>query len=450
MRSHITILATIFCTLLTLPALARATQFEISWDPNPAPDISAYSVHYGTTSGAYTTSTDVGLATSFTLDDPADGQTYYLAITAHDLEGLQSDYSAEQSFTATAPQDPDDPGDSGDPADGSTVPTDGLTGYWSFDHADGTRVADDSGRAVDGQLDGAVIDSGYIDGAVRFDGIDDLVELSGDDFAITTQMTIATWLYIEGDTATRQVVAQRGDYAYPFIISVENNRVRTCLRTDGTHYLNSASQLESEQWYHVAVTFGNGQRTVYINGTADATDSVAGTLYLPPDQPTTVGATPKGSYPLYGMVDELRIYNRCLSAAEIATLHDAPAHTGSALLAQEPVLLTAGGGNTLSSDPLLPQPVDPGSDTLFWVFHFDFSTLGFTMASSPVYPYLHALQYRRPGDSAWQEAPAGAFLWWVWVENLQAIGSGDFEVRALCSTRDGETDYSHSYFITIE
>ena len=462
MKHRITLFAALCSILFLIPALVGAQQQEISWDANPETDIVAYWVHYGTASGIYSHTADVGIATTYTMDDPADGQTYYVAITARNEADLESDYSNEVSFTASEPDpgddpsDPgDDPGDPGDdPGDPGDAPSDGLTGYWKFDHADGMVITDDSGRAVDGVLEGGTLDTGRIASAVSFDGIDDQIDLTTDDFMLDTQLTIAAWVYLEGDTDTRQVIMQKGEYAHPFILRVENNRLQACIRTDGTHYLSSATELAPETWYHVALTYGNGQQTIYINGAADATASLTGALYVSATTVSTIGASPNGNSPLYGMVDELRIYNRVLGESEISQLHS---YTGEVptvdLLLQDPTLLSRNAeAQLLPQDATEPIEIDISAldtPTLYWVFAYDFLSLGFTMNSSPAYPYSHAFQYRRPGTDAWTNAAAASYLCWVWVTGLAAIGTGEFELRTVCSDDQGNIDYSPTCFIDL-
>ena len=68
----------------------------LAWDPNLEPDIAGYIVSYGTSSGSYSTSVDVGKVTtkSFSLSP---GFRYYFAAQAYNTSGLRSGYSTEVS-----------------------------------------------------------------------------------------------------------------------------------------------------------------------------------------------------------------------------------------------------------------------------------------------------------------------------------------------------------------
>ncbi|MBI5967810.1 MAG: fibronectin type III domain-containing protein [Deltaproteobacteria bacterium] len=74
---------------------------NLAWDSNTEPDLAGYKVHYGTALGVYEKSIDVGMATQsngttyYTLTGLTKGQTYYIAVTAYDTSGNESDYSNE-------------------------------------------------------------------------------------------------------------------------------------------------------------------------------------------------------------------------------------------------------------------------------------------------------------------------------------------------------------------
>ena len=101
--------------VLMLPLFANSAypaQITLSWDPVIAPDIAGYRVYYGTSSRAYDVTLDVGNWTSVTIADLKDGETYYFAVTAYDLEGNESGYSSEVCINCTSqPAEPDSDGD---------------------------------------------------------------------------------------------------------------------------------------------------------------------------------------------------------------------------------------------------------------------------------------------------------------------------------------------------
>ena len=85
---------------------ANAATVTLAWDPNTEPELSGYRIHYGTTSGSYDYSVDVGNYTSCTISGLAEGTTYYFAATAYDSGNGESAYSNELAYTIPIPPSP--------------------------------------------------------------------------------------------------------------------------------------------------------------------------------------------------------------------------------------------------------------------------------------------------------------------------------------------------------
>jgi len=86
---------------------------------------------------------------------------------------------------------------------------------------------------------------------------------------------------------------------------------------------NSASGPAAQlgEWTHVAASFGNEQKKFYINGRLVGESTAP--ISLNTQQPLRIGAGATegpGDFFFPGMIDEVRIYNRALSAAEVAGL----------------------------------------------------------------------------------------------------------------------------------
>ncbi|HLP77369.1 MAG TPA: tandem-95 repeat protein [Candidatus Paceibacterota bacterium] len=71
----------------------------VTWSPSPDTNVIGYNVYYGGASRSYTNKTDVGSATNVTINGLVNGVTYYFAATAYNILGIESDYSAEVSYT---------------------------------------------------------------------------------------------------------------------------------------------------------------------------------------------------------------------------------------------------------------------------------------------------------------------------------------------------------------
>jgi hypothetical protein len=80
-----------------LPVNSLAAYIALSWDPNREPDLAGYRVYYGESSGNYDHMTDVGNLSSCNLSGLEPDTRYYVALTAYDISGNESDFSNEVS-----------------------------------------------------------------------------------------------------------------------------------------------------------------------------------------------------------------------------------------------------------------------------------------------------------------------------------------------------------------
>ena len=80
---------------------SHAAQVTLEWDAVNHPLLGGYMVYYGTYSGDYDVSLDVGNWTSCTIADLEENETYYFSVTAYSTEGEESDFSNEVSNSSS-------------------------------------------------------------------------------------------------------------------------------------------------------------------------------------------------------------------------------------------------------------------------------------------------------------------------------------------------------------
>ena len=80
-------------------AVSPPGSVSLEWAESTGLNIAGYNMYYGISSGDYDDSIDVGNYTSITISDLDVGETYYFAVTAYDLDGNESGFSNEVSYT---------------------------------------------------------------------------------------------------------------------------------------------------------------------------------------------------------------------------------------------------------------------------------------------------------------------------------------------------------------
>lgn len=89
----------IFLFLCLFPSNALAGEVTLAWDP-PSADYGGFILAYGTSSGSYTQTQDVGTQAVFTVQSLNPGQTYYFAVKAYDrARKNESPFSNQVSVT---------------------------------------------------------------------------------------------------------------------------------------------------------------------------------------------------------------------------------------------------------------------------------------------------------------------------------------------------------------
>ena len=198
----------------------------------------------------------------------------------------------------------------------------GPAGYWKLDDGTGITATDSSGNGNHGTLRGATWTDGRFDGATQFDGFGDVISISdrGSNWELDLRdgLTIALWVYPDLISSTRRLVSK--DNAYEFQ-AIRASGSKYSLRLNNQQLAVSMTELKEVRWQHVAATWDQASGTVryYYNGRPDGTASFAGPLAM---NNTGIGfaGRPSGAYAFAGRLDEVRIYRRALSPAEIAVL----------------------------------------------------------------------------------------------------------------------------------
>ncbi len=101
--SYTTPLPPLAAPVLELRAGSSSTEVTLAWTPGPDPSVNNYRVYWGTRSGTYTASRDVGPVTTATVGSLAAGTTYFFAVTATASDGRESPWSNEVNYTVPLP-----------------------------------------------------------------------------------------------------------------------------------------------------------------------------------------------------------------------------------------------------------------------------------------------------------------------------------------------------------
>lgn len=208
-----------------------------------------------------------------------------------------------------------------------TGPFASLIGKWKMDEGSGTTLIDASNYRNDATTEGDPLwVTGVTGQALSLDGTSQYAAVPDDaSLDITGSITLAAWIRPKKQ-ALQNIIKKAiigSENGYELSLSTEGNvffRFNQTTSLDSFR-LNSTGSYpdDGETWMHIAATYdGSSIIKIYINGVENASKA----LTAPPPINTNalslvIGAQSDASRKFFGTIDDVRIYNSALSAAQI-------------------------------------------------------------------------------------------------------------------------------------
>ena len=205
-----------------------------------------------------------------------------------------------------------------------------LVAALGFDEASGAAVTDASGRGNNGTIAGATRSSTAKFGkALDFDGVNDWVTVADSaSLDLTTAGTLEAWVRSDNPAKAWQTVAMKEDPAHGSLAyglyATSSVPFSNAWWVEDSVWAPDASRLAAATWTHLASTVQGSTQRLYVNGALVDTRAVTGAAPVS-SGPLRVGGNGVWSGEWFdGQIDEVRVYDRALSAAEILADRDKP------------------------------------------------------------------------------------------------------------------------------
>ncbi|MEW5760982.1 MAG: LamG-like jellyroll fold domain-containing protein, partial [Candidatus Thermoplasmatota archaeon] len=207
-----------------------------------------------------------------------------------------------------------------------------LVGFWKFDEGSGTIAKDSSYYSNNGNLNGfsdpPTTYSGWsgdckLGSCLRFDGSDDYVNCgNGASLNITNALTIEGRLKLISNPSAGtypEIVGKSTDYTGYALITTNGPKVSAHIGIgSGTWKEFTYRDISLNTWYHIAETFDGSNVRFYINGVEQADSPIAYSGAIASNAANLlIGKHYGQNWFVNGSIDNVRIYNRALSADEI-------------------------------------------------------------------------------------------------------------------------------------
>ncbi len=259
--------------------------------------------------------------------------TYATNGSQYIVTAIPESYKTKTSL-ATNPQIPDYPEVMAQGSNLTISPlwsTSGLVGHWNFEEGSGTTALDTSRNNNNGVWSG---NTPYYGGgkvgayAGNFNGNNDYVAMNTSGVAPQSNLTIVIWAIAPNNTSNDTLYfwgVRNGCNPSSQTLSINNDLLSFYTGCGGT--FQSTSTLTSGQWYQLAMTEdSSGNVTLFINGAAKTSPGNTRSGLSVSTGYDLIGSTYAAYnivWPFSGLIDDVRVYNRVLSASEIAALYNA-------------------------------------------------------------------------------------------------------------------------------
>jgi alpha-galactosidase len=215
-----------------------------------------------------------------------------------------------------------------------------LSGYWSFDPAyvTGTTLLDQSTHANDATAYSLSFASGKIGQAIQLNGSSSHAEVAlGDQLDLLNDLSLSVWVKTTNSSRVEGVIAKydAGGSEYGYILRTTAGGTAE-MQFGGSNVLSGnrvvtdVTKINDGNWHHIGVVIRLGVNvSFYIDGVPSSTTPEF-TQALAASAPFEIGVNPYTYYGNYftGSIDEVRVYKRALTAAEIFAFSNPSAPSG--------------------------------------------------------------------------------------------------------------------------
>ena len=200
-----------------------------------------------------------------------------------------------------------------------------LVGYWNMNEGSGNVARDSSGNNNNGSISGATWVDGVVGKALRFDGTDDFVDVNSSLLEnITDDITIAAFTQIAGSGSHNTQTVVGKSYAYFIGANFANKKFCSQLYGVDTSTFYTSSTYDLSVPHMIVLTYdknaGENNYKLYVDGVLDRQKTENASITSNSNN-FQIGRHDSTYYYLNGTIDEVRLYNRALSASEVAVLY---------------------------------------------------------------------------------------------------------------------------------
>jgi hypothetical protein len=218
----------------------------------------------------------------------------------------------------------------------SAIPSTGLLGWWPFNG----NAKDASGNGFDGTVFNATLANdrfGKPNSAYSYGGVSNYISLPPAPTTPNSQFTFSVWVkpttIPQSGTGTNIFVTGYSNSSLDYGITFDNNYSSSgvtgfilggYISPSGGEATTTGVVPAANSWYHIVTVRTNTTASVYLNGTLISTNAITGNpvFYQCTTCVSYLGIRTNMIQPFLGVIDDLAIYNRPLTADEVTKIYN--------------------------------------------------------------------------------------------------------------------------------
>ncbi len=212
----------------------------------------------------------------------------------------------------------------------------GLVGHWTFDGPDVTdKVYDKSGNGNNGYFYNSATSTaktiGKLGQGLRFDNLKTNYVVIPDHASldVTTQVTLSAWVKYNKllDSGIISKDSLNTDTA-PYFLDTGCGNTANIISFNTDSVMNSGcgvysnTTITANKWYHVVGTYDGANLKIYLDGNLDNFAAYVSASIPTNNDSLIIGGYYSTDFVANGVIDDVRVYNRALTAAEVKQLYN--------------------------------------------------------------------------------------------------------------------------------
>jgi N-acetylneuraminic acid mutarotase len=197
----------------------------------------------------------------------------------------------------------------------------GLIGWWKFDETSGTVAYDTSGYELNGITSGTPTwATGKIGGALGF-GSNDFVDCGNDDsLNLSGEFTISLWIKVNSGAPNGAILKKSDGYHIMWDVDYESlagGGIQSVIASsDWNEWGHGSNPITANTWTHILYLLQDSNEIFFKDG------EFLKETEIQRDVPSVVHPLTIGGNGFQGFIDDVRIYDRALSAEEVQALYN--------------------------------------------------------------------------------------------------------------------------------